>query len=135
MLLLILFLCHGRQRRYWHYKSGAQLDLSTDTARKLTTTTWQTGSDARIKTRVQSINNGLEIIRRLRPVKFHYTPQFLAAHPSVKDTDYYNFIAQEYQKVFPDSVTETGGLLYLNSSNMIPCVILCMPSPGSRKWT
>jgi len=102
---------------------GAQLDLSTDTARKLTTTTWQTGSDARIKTRVQSIDNALDMIRKLRPVKFHYTPKFLAAHPSVKDTDYYNFIAQEYQKVFPDSVTETGGLLYLNSSNMIPYAI------------
>ncbi len=102
---------------------GAQLDLSTDLARKLTTTTWQTGSDARIKTKVQSINNALEIIRRLRPVKFHYTPKFLAAHPSVKDTDYYNFIAQEYQKVFPISVTESNGLLYLNSSFMIPYAI------------
>ena len=102
---------------------GAQLDLSTDTARKLTTTTWQTGSDARIKTKVQSINNALEIIRRLRPVQFRYTPDFLKAHPSVKDTAYYNFIAQEYQKVFPDSVSETGGLLYLNSSNMIPYAI------------
>ncbi|MBI4309078.1 MAG: tail fiber domain-containing protein [Candidatus Omnitrophica bacterium] len=102
---------------------GAQLDLSTDSARKLTTTTWSTGSDARIKTNVQTISNALEIIRKVRPVKFHYTPAFLAGHPSVKDTDYYNFIAQEYQQVFPNSVNEVEGLLYLNSSNMIPYAI------------
>ena len=29
----------------------------------------------------------------------------------------------EKSKVFPDSVSETGGLLYLNSSNMIPYAI------------
>ncbi|MBT9168395.1 MAG: hypothetical protein DDT19_01740 [Syntrophomonadaceae bacterium] len=102
---------------------GAQLDLSTDSARKLTTTTWTTGSDIRIKTNVQSISDALDIISRTRPAKFNYTPEFLAAHPSVKDTDYYNFIAQEYQQVFPNSVTETDGLLYLNTSNMIPYAI------------
>ncbi|OGZ32702.1 MAG: hypothetical protein A3H02_02955 [Candidatus Niyogibacteria bacterium RIFCSPLOWO2_12_FULL_41_13] len=103
---------------------GAQLDLSTDSARKLTTTTWTTGSDVRIKTNIQSIGDGLDIISRVRPVKFNYTPEFLAAHPSAQDVDYYNFIAQEYQQVFPDSVsTSTDGLLYLNSSNMIPYAI------------
>ena len=102
---------------------GMQLDLSTDGARKLTTNTWSTGSDARIKTQVQTISDAMDIIRKVRPVKFHYTPRFLADHPSVKDTDYYSFIAQEYRKVFPNSVDEIGGLLYLNSSNMIPYAI------------
>ncbi|MBI4919713.1 tail fiber domain-containing protein [Candidatus Azambacteria bacterium] len=103
---------------------GYQLDLSTDDARKLTTTTWLTGSDRRIKTNIQTIDDALDIISRVRPVKFHYTPEFLAAHPSVKDTDYYNFIAQEYGQVFPNSVsTSTDGLLYLNTSNMIPYAI------------
>jgi hypothetical protein len=103
---------------------GAQLDLSTDNARKLTTTTWSTGSDIRIKTNIESIGDALGIISRVRPVKFNYTPEFLAAHPSVNDTFYYNFIAQEYREVFPNSVsTSTDGLLYLNSSNMIPYAI------------
>jgi hypothetical protein len=104
---------------------GAQLDLSTDSARKLSTTTWQTGSDARIKKDVQSIGDALDVIRKVRPVKFRYTPEFLAAHPSLKDADYYNFIAQEYRQVFPDSVTEDSvdGIFYLNSSFMIPYAI------------
>lgn len=102
---------------------GAQLDLSTDSARKLTTTTWTTGSDARIKTDVQTINNALDVIGRVRPVKYHYTPEYLAAHPSITDTDYYSFIAQEYREVFPQSVSEIDGLFYLNSSNMIPYAI------------
>ncbi len=102
---------------------GAQLDLSTDSARKLTTTTWSTGSDARIKTDVQSINNALDVISKVRPVQYHYTPEYISAHPSIQGVNYYNFIAQEYQQVFPDSITETDGLLYLNSSNMIPYAI------------
>ena len=100
-----------------------QLDLSTDGARKLTTTTWSTGSDARIKTDIRSIDDALEIIGHLRPVKYRYTTEFLTDHPSVEDIDHYNFIAQEYQHVFPGSVTETDGLLYLNNSNMIPYAI------------
>ena len=102
---------------------GAQLDLSSDSARKLTTNTWSTGSDSRIKTDIRSIEDGLGIIRQMRPVKYRYNADFLAAHPSVKDVEYYNFIAQEYQKVFPNSVTETDGLLYLNNANMIPYAI------------
>lgn len=102
---------------------GAQLDLSTDSARKLTTTTWSTGSDIRFKTDVQSITDGLATIEKMRPVKYRYNADFLSAHPSVKDTDYYNFIAQEYQQVFPDSVTETDDRLYLNPQNMIPYAI------------
>ena len=102
---------------------GAQLDLSTDSARKLTTTTWTTGSDSRFKTNIESITDSLDIIRRVRPVKFHYNTDFLTAHPSVVDTDYYNFIAQEYQQVFPNSVSENNDRLYVNSSNMIPYAI------------
>lgn len=100
-----------------------QLDLSTDGARKLTTTTWTTGSDARIKTDIQDIDDALEILRRVRPVKFRYNAEFLMKHPSVRDVPYYNFISQEFRKVFPDSVTESDGLLYLNSSHMIPYAV------------
>ena len=101
----------------------AQLDLSTDSARKLTTTLWSTGSDIRIKNQVETINDALDIIGKVRPVKFHYTADYIAKHPSIVDTEYYNFIAQEYQQVFPNSVTEIDGLLYLNTSNMIPYAI------------
>ncbi|MDO8659344.1 MAG: tail fiber domain-containing protein, partial [Candidatus Parcubacteria bacterium] len=129
---------------------GAQLDLSTDSARKLTTTTWTTGSDERFKTNIESITDSLDIIRRVRPVKFHYNTDFLTAHPSVVDTDYYNFIAQEYQQVFPNSVSESNDRLYVNSSNMIPYAIagvkeldlnleaiagLAVPIPGSANET
>lgn len=102
---------------------AVQLDLSTDGARKLTTTTWTTGSDARIKTDIQDIDDALEIIRRVRPVKFRYNAEFLMLHPSVRDVPYYNFISQEFREVFPDSVTESEGLLYLNSSQMIPYAV------------
>lgn len=103
---------------------GAQLDLSTDSARKLTTTTWATGSDARIKRHIATISDGLAIVRRIRPVTYRYRPEFLAAHPSVADVEYYHFIAQDYRQVFPDSVTQgDDGLLYLNSANMIPYAI------------
>ncbi|MBI4309081.1 MAG: hypothetical protein HY591_01985, partial [Candidatus Omnitrophica bacterium] len=40
--------------------------------------------------------------------------------------------AQEYQQVFPNSVNEVDGLLYLNSSNMIPYAIAGLKEMDSK---
>lgn len=43
-----------------------------------------------------------------RPVKFRYTAEYRAQHPSIEDRRYLNVIAQEFQKVFPDYVKSSG---------------------------
>jgi hypothetical protein len=65
-------------------------------------------SDARIKTEIQDIEGSIETLLSLRPVKFKYTNQYKALHPSIEDRFYHGFIAQEYQKVFPELVKLSG---------------------------
>jgi len=79
-------------------------------ASKATAAAWLANSDKRIKTDIQDINNAIETIMKLRPVKFKYTDEWKNRNPYIKEHDhyYYNFIAQEYQKVFPESVQGSG---------------------------
>ena len=58
---------------------------------------WSTTSDIRIKKNVATITNGLDVVTALRPVEFDYilTEQHTAG-----------FIAQEYEQVLPDQITE-----------------------------
>jgi trimeric autotransporter adhesin len=77
-------------------------------ASNTTASAWLANSDRRIKTDIRDIDNSFELIKSLRPVKFKYTEEWKRKHPSIKDQYYYNFIAQEYQQVFPESVKSSG---------------------------
>ena len=72
---------------------------------------WLANSDRRIKTDVQDINNALDTVSLLRPVKFKYTDEYKLNHDFVEDKYYYNFIAQEYAEIFPESVKGSGEFL------------------------
>jgi hypothetical protein len=74
------------------------------TASKTTAGDWLANSDRRIKTDIQDIDNAFAIVSQLHPVKFKYSKEWRTLHPSIKDQFYYNFIAQEYKEVFPESV-------------------------------
>jgi hypothetical protein len=80
-------------------------------ASKTSAGSWLANSDARIKTNVQTVDHALDKIDHVRPVGFHYTEEYRAAHPSLEDKTYYNVIAQEFAKVFPDAVKESGETL------------------------
>jgi len=70
-----------------------------------TSTTWTNTSDERVKTNIETIENGLDKINKLRPVTYNYTEEYLELHPELSPTKKYNsFIAQEYGEVFPDAV-------------------------------
>lgn len=93
-------------------------------ASKTAAGSWLANSDARIKTDVRDIAGALETIGRLRPVKFRYTDDYRAKHPSIEDRDYENFIAQEYRRVFPECVKDDGaGLLQVDTYNVIPTLV------------
>ena len=81
------------------------------TAGKTTAGDWLTNSDYRIKTDIQDIVNATELIKKLHPVKFKYSEDWKKMHPSIENRYYYNFIAQEYQVVFPDAVKGSGEFL------------------------
>jgi hypothetical protein len=87
-----------------------KLDV-TGTAGLSTGTAWTNTSDERIKTNVETIENGLDKINQLRPVSFNYSEDYLEQHPEINASKKYNsFIAQEYVDVFPDAVSIGGNL-------------------------
>jgi hypothetical protein len=86
-----------------------QIDLSTDTARKLTTSTWATGSDERIKTDIQSANlhTCYETIKTIDLKYFRWNFP-IESNVSVDDTHSLGFIAQDVKAVFPNAVFESN---------------------------
>jgi hypothetical protein len=80
-------------------------------ASKTTAGEWLANSDRRIKTDIQDINNAADLLMKLHPVKFRYSDEWLRRNPSIKDHEYYNFIAQEFKEVFPNSVAGSGEYL------------------------
>ncbi len=79
------------------------LEVNGDVA-KTTDGGWNITSDRRVKTGIQDIEDAFGIISRLRPVKYKYNEVWRSRHPEIEDQWRYNFIAQEYAEVFPQSV-------------------------------
>jgi len=55
-------------------------------ASKTTAGDWLANSDIRIKTDIQDLENSLDIINALRPVKFRYTDEYRAGEQSSTET-------------------------------------------------
>jgi hypothetical protein len=64
---------------------------------------WSTSSDIRLKNLTGSYNKGLNEINALQPVLFTYKPGNARHLPA--DTQQIGFVAQEVQKIFPETVT------------------------------
>ena len=84
-----------------------QLELSTDDARKLTTTTWLTGSDERVKENIQDADVDLcyETIKNLKLKRFRWNDKY---YPNLEDRNSIGFIAQEVETVFPKAVKKNN---------------------------
>jgi alpha-tubulin suppressor-like RCC1 family protein len=86
-----------------------QLDLSTDKARKLATTTWTTGSDRRIKSDIQTANltRCVDIVDSLDLKYFKWDIPGVQGGQSPTDTHSLGWIAQDVKEFFPNSVRLT----------------------------
>jgi hypothetical protein len=104
----------GEHENYLSNKTGIGRNTTTNmlevegNASKTASGSWLANSDRRIKKDISDISNSLSIIKNLHPVKFKYTDEWRQKHPSIQDKYYYNFIAQEFQQVFPESVQGSG---------------------------
>ena len=49
-----------------------QLQLSTDSAAKPTTSTWTVASDVRVKKNIRAYTEGLDIIKQINPIRYQY---------------------------------------------------------------
>ncbi len=89
------------------YTPGVQLDLSTDGARKLSTTTWSTGSDARIKEDIvdANIDRCYEIVSNIKLKHYRWMDDIANI---VDDKSQLGWIAQDVEVVFPKAVTTSN---------------------------
>ena len=70
---------------------------------------WASVSDARIKQNIVSISNASDVFKKINPVTFNYTQEYLDAEKiSKQDVTHYGFIAQEIEQVVPSCVYQTG---------------------------
>jgi len=79
-----------------------QLELSTNSAAKPTSSAWTVSSDARLKKDVSDFNDGLNIIKKIHPVWFNYNGK--AGMPLEERG--VGTIAQEIQKIAPYMIKE-----------------------------
>jgi hypothetical protein len=86
-----------------------QLQLSTDSAAKPSTTTWTTTSDVRLKTNITLAdkNRCYEIIKKL-PLKHYTWTKDYIDNTSIEDTSKLGWIAQDVQSIFPKAVRTTA---------------------------
>ena len=80
--------------------AGYQLQLSTNSAGKPTSSTWTITSDSRTKTNVESYGHGLDLVRQVKLVTYQYNG--VANTPAGENG--VGVVAQDFQQVFPNSV-------------------------------
>jgi hypothetical protein len=85
------------------------LEVNGD-ASKTTIGSWAANSDSTIKTEIHTIDSALDRINKVRLVSFKYKDEYKLLNPSIKDKFYQSVIAQEFQKIYPDYVYESGDI-------------------------
>lgn len=87
-------------------------------------------SDARAKTNIKSIGNGLSTILNLRPVSYNWKGYEAGGNkrskekPSNKEKMQYGFLAQEVEEILPDAViTDDEGRKLINYTAIIPLLV------------
>jgi len=83
----------------------AQLELSTDSAKKPSTNTWTIASDRRLKTNITNADNDrcYEIVKQV-PLKRYTWKSEVYSQEQVKDRSKLGWIAQDVEAVFPKAV-------------------------------
>lgn len=96
-----------------------------------TQSTFDTTSDARVKTDVRPIDNGLDMVMRLKPVHFRYADNYIKDNVGLEGKKR-GFIAQEVESVAPEMVrqiaeTVDGKVIedfrVLNNSDFVPLLV------------
>jgi hypothetical protein len=79
---------------------GYQLELSTDSAAKPTTSTWTTTSDARVKANIENA----DLLRCVSAMRQIPLKRFEWQLPGIHDRHCLGFLAQDVESVFPKSI-------------------------------
>ena len=64
-----------------------------------------------------TITGATDKLKRLRPVSYNYTDQYLSVHTEIDGSKtYHSFIADEYENVFPNAVSTQGDLVKVTAA-------------------
>ncbi|MEO8804105.1 MAG: tail fiber domain-containing protein [Rudaea sp.] len=97
----------GTGVNFLQFGAAGELTIYNTSATKPGGGMWSAPSDRRIKQDIEPIHDAVDTLMKLRPVNFHYTPEFRAMEGGLADKSYEGFIAQEYAEVFPSDVIRT----------------------------
>ena len=88
-------------------------------------------SDERCKHNIEELNDGLALLKKLRPVTFFYKDEFTVGH---RQEQQIGFIAQEYQKVLPQAtaVEENSGYLCIDQNQLIGVLVKAVQQLDAR---
>jgi len=105
------------------YRGGSvYFQFDTANAYKPGGGSWSATSDIRLKNIDGTYEQGLDSIVRLKPVRYHYKKDNARKEPS--DRQFYGLVAQDVQKVFPESVSQgSDGYLSLDTTPISFAVI------------
>jgi hypothetical protein len=97
--------------------SGYLLDLTKDNARKLTTTTWTTGSDQRVKVNIEDADTQIcySNVKSLKLKRFAWDSNL---YPSISDRNMLGWIAQDVKPFLPRSITYTDSFGFSDFHNL-----------------
>jgi hypothetical protein len=97
---------------FWESTTGHhQIDAST----------FYVTSDSSLKTNIVEIDNGLIKVLELNPVTFYYRSDLDPTSDNQRMQ--YGFLAQEVQRVLPDIVDSSMGVLVMNYDAIIPLLV------------
>jgi hypothetical protein len=83
---------------------------------------WETFSDARLKTVDSDYTRGLDEILKLQPVSYHYNDDNALGIPN--GGSHIGFVAQEVEKVIPEAVTKNSqGYRMVNNDPIIMALL------------
>lgn len=108
-----------------HYDQVVFYNTKTSTFNSIQVKNVYNYSDARAKTNVQSLNNGLDYILKLRPVSYTFSDNSdRSLFKTGGNGNEIGLLAQEVEKVLPNVViTDPDGKKLINYTAIIPVMI------------
>ena len=94
-LTLYMDVLYASGYRYQRFRSGSNIAGGIEGSNQ-TSVVYNTSSDYRMKKNIKPLENGLERLSKLKPVKFDW---------KLNDESTEGFIAHEVQKIFPDAIS------------------------------
>ena len=106
---------------YVNFKFDGDVTNGNDSAN------WDTSSDIRVKTDIESVSGAVNIISSLTPISYSFKEDYLLAS-HIKDKKRWGFSAQDFKSIIPEAVTTAPEYGYedfhsINTDMLVPILV------------